>query len=184
MRALTLSEGDELVSAGMTQGDSDLLLFSCSGKSIRFAESDGRVMGRSARGVKGIALKSDQRLISMLVVGKNELEKTVLTATARGYGKRTVVKAFPRKRRGGQGVIAIQNGNRNGALVGAVLASSGDELMLLTDGGRLVRTGVDGISELGRNTQGVRLITLADGEDLTSLGLVVDSTDTETGVET
>ena len=183
LRALTLVEGDELVSAGMTQGDSDLLLFSCSGKSIRFTESDVRVMGRSARGVKGIALKPNQRLISMLVVGKHELDKTVLTATARGYGKRTVVKAFPRKRRGGQGVIAIQNGTRNGSLIGALLTSSEDELMLLTDGGRLVRTGVDGISELGRNTQGVRLIKLADGENLISLGLVADSTDSETAVE-
>jgi len=179
LRALTLSEGDELVSAGMTQGNSDLLLFSCSGKSIRFAETDVRVMGRSARGVKGIALKPDQRLISMLVVDQNELDKTVLTATARGYGKRTAVKEFPRKRRGGQGVIAIQNGNRNGSLIGAVLTSPEDELMLLTDGGRLVRTSVAGISELGRNTQGVRLITLADGEDLISLGLVVDTTGPE-----
>ena len=165
LRALTLSEGDELVSAGMTQGNSDLLLFSCSGKSIRFAETDVRVMGRSARGVKGIALKPDQRLISMLVVDQNELDKTVLTATARG-------------------VIAIQNGNRNGSLIGAVVSSPEDELMLLTDGGRLVRTSVDGISELGRNTQGVRLITLADGEDLISLGLVVDSTGTEPEIET
>ncbi|MEE3293339.1 MAG: DNA gyrase subunit A, partial [Pseudomonadota bacterium] len=129
LRAITLSEGDELVSAGMTQGNSDLLLFSCSGKSIRFAETDVRVMGRTARGVKGIALKPDQRLISMLVVDQNELHKTVLTATARGYGKRTVVNAFPRKRRGGQGVIAIQNGSRNGSLIGAVLTSSEDELM-------------------------------------------------------
>ena len=184
LRAITLSEGDELVSAGMTQGNSDLLLFSCSGKSIRFAETDVRVMGRTARGVKGIALKPDQRLISMLVVDQNELHKTVLTATARGYGKRTVVNAFPRKRRGGQGVIAIQNGSRNGTLIGAVLTSSEDELMLLTDGGRLVRTNVDGISELGRNTQGVRLITLADSEDLISLGLVVDSTGSEPDVET
>ncbi len=184
LRALTLSEGDELVGAGMTQGNSDLLLFSCSGKSIRFAESDVRVMGRSARGVKGISLKPGQRLISMLVVGQNELEKTVLTATARGFGKRTVVTAFPRKRRGGQGVIAIQNGSRNGSLIGAVLTSPEDELMLLTDGGRLVRTSVAGISELGRNTQGVRLITLADGEDLISLGLVMDSTGSETEAET
>ena len=184
LRAITLSEGDELVSAGMTQGNSDLLLFSCSGKSIRFAETDVRVMGRTARGVKGIALKPDQRLISMLVVDQNELDKTVLTATARGYGKRTVVNAFPRKRRGGQGVIAIQNGSRNGSLIGAVLTSSEDELMLLTDGGRLIRTNVDGISELGRNTQGVRLITLADSEDLISLGLVVDSTGSEPDVET
>ena len=184
LRAITLSEGDELVSAGMTQGNSDLLLFSCSGKSIRFAETDVRVMGRTARGVKGIALKPDQRLISMLVVDQNELDKTVLTATARGYGKRTVVNAFPRKRRGGQGVIAIQNGSRNGSLIGAVLTSSEDQLMLLTDGGRLVRTNVDGISELGRNTQGVRLITLADSENLISLGLVVDSTGSEPDVET
>ena len=184
LRAITLSEGDELVSAGMTQGNSDLLLFSCSGKSIRFAETDVRVMGRTARGVKGIALKPDQRLISMLVVDQNELDKTVLTATARGYGKRTVVNAFPRKRRGGQGVIAIQNGSRNGSLIGAVLTSSEDELMLLTDGGRLVRTNVDGISELGRNTQGVRLITLDDSENLISLGLVVDSTGSEPDVET
>jgi len=184
LRAITLSEGDELVSAGLTQGNSDLLLFSCSGKSIRFAETDVRVMGRTARGVKGIALKPDQRLISMLVVDQNELDKTVLTATARGYGKRTVVNAFPRKRRGGQGVIAIQNGSRNGSLIGAVLTSSEDQLMLLTDGGRLVRTNVDGISELGRNTQGVRLITLADSENLISLGLVVDSTGSEPDVET
>ena len=107
----------------------------------------------------------------------------MLTATARGYGKRTAVTSFPRKRRGGQGVIAIQNGSRNGSLIGAVLTCPEDELMLLTDGGRLVRTSVEGISELGRNTQGVRLITLADGEDLISLSLVVDSTDDEPNAE-
>ena len=175
LRAIILSENDELVGVGLTEGQSDLLLFSCSGKSVRFSETDVRVMGRGARGVRGIALKGGQRLIAMLPVRERDVSKAVLTATARGYGKRTVLTEFPRKRRGGQGVIAIQNGIRNGKVVGAVLVSEDDELMLMTEGGRLVRTRVAEISLLGRNTQGVRLIDLAEQESLISVGLIEEA---------
>ncbi len=175
LRAIVLSEDDELVGVGLTEGNSDLLLFSCSGKSVRFSETDVRVMGRGARGVRGIALKGGHRLIAMLTVKERDVSKAVLTATARGYGKRTVLAEFPRKRRGGQGVIAIQNGIRNGKVVGAVLVSEEDELMLMTEGGRLVRTRVTEISLLGRNTQGVRLIDLSEQESLISVGLIEEA---------
>jgi DNA gyrase subunit A len=175
LRAIVLSEDDELVGVGLTEGNSDLLLFSCSGKSVRFSETDVRVMGRGARGVRGIALKGGHRLIAMLTVKERDVSKAVLTATARGYGKRTVLAEFPRKKRGGQGVIAIQNGIRNGKVVGAVLVSEEDELMLMTEGGRLVRTRVTEISLLGRNTQGVRLIDLSEQESLISVGLIEEA---------
>ena len=175
LRAIVLTEDDELVGVGLTEGNSDLLLFSDSGKSIRFSETDVRVMGRGARGVRGIALKKGQRLIAMLAVRERDTSKAVLTATARGYGKQTSLTEFPRKRRGGQGVIAIQDGIRNGKVVGAVLVSAEDELMLMTESGRLVRTRVAEIPRLGRNTQGVRLIDMAEQESLISVGLIEDA---------
>ena len=175
LRAIVLTEDDELVGVGLTEGNSDLLLFSDSGKSIRFSETDVRVMGRGARGVRGIALKKGQRLIAMLAVRESDTSKAVLTATARGYGKQTSLTEFPRKRRGGQGVIAIQDGIRNGKVGGAVLVSAEDELKLMTESGRLVRTRVAEIPRLGRNTQGVRLIDMAEQESLISVGLIEDA---------
>jgi len=181
LRALELAETDELVGVGLTDGDSDILLFSSSGKAIRFAESDVREMGRTARGVRGIALKTGQSVISMIIVANDSKDYQVLVATEHGYGKRTELAGFPTKRRGGQGVIAIKVEGRNGALVGAELVSDIDELMLITDGGRLVRTRITEISTLGRNTQGVRLISLRDGENLVSIGGVDEASGADNG---
>jgi DNA gyrase subunit A len=181
LRALELAETDELVGVGLTDGDSNILLFSSSGKAIRFAESDVREMGRTARGVRGIALKKGQSVISMIIVANDIKDYQVLVATKHGYGKRTELAGFPTKRRGGQGVIAIKVEGRNGTLVGAELVSDYDQLMLITDGGRLVRTRITEISTLGRNTQGVRLISLRDGENLVSIGGVDEANGADNG---
>jgi len=142
------------------------MLLSNAGKAIRFSETDVREMGRTAAGVRGMRLGSDQRVISMIMV---EDEGSILTATEYGYGKRTPVSEYPVKGRGGQGVISIQTNERNGEVVGAVQVSPDDEMMLITNSGTLVRIGVGDISETGRNTQGVRLIRLTNGEKLAEI---------------
>jgi DNA gyrase subunit A len=163
--AIDLPADDELVDARLTDGERDIMLFSSSGKCIRFAESDVRSMGRVARGVIGIRLQQGQRVVSMLVLGDGD----VLTVTENGYGKRTAVEDHSRQGRGGQGVIGIQTSERNGALIAAIQVTSEDDIMLITDGGSLVRTGAGEISTLGRNTQGVRLIRPREDEKLVGL---------------
>jgi DNA gyrase subunit A len=163
--AIDLPEDDELVNVSVTDGDQDIMLFASSGKCIRFAESDVRSMGRTARGVIGIRLQADQTVVSMLVVSEGD----VLTVTANGYGKRTAVDDHPRQGRGGQGVIGIQTSERNGVLISAIEVSEDDDIMLISDGGTLVRTGASQISLLGRNTQGVTLIRLRQEEKLVGL---------------
>jgi DNA gyrase subunit A len=163
--AIDLPEDDELVNVSVTDGDQDIMLFASSGKCIRFAESDVRSMGRTARGVIGIRLQSDQTVVSMLVVSEGD----ILTVTANGYGKRTAVDDHPRQGRGGQGVIGIQTSERNGVLISAIQVSEDDDIMLISDGGTLVRTGASQISLLGRNTQGVTLIRLRQEEKLVGL---------------
>ncbi|NNJ66376.1 MAG: DNA gyrase subunit A, partial [Xanthomonadales bacterium] len=163
--AIDLPEDDELVNVSVTDGDQDIMLFASSGKCIRFAESDVRSMGRTARGVIGIRLQADQTVVSMLVVSEGD----VLTVTANGYGKRTAVGDHPRQGRGGQGVIGIQTSERNGVLISAIQVSEDDDIMLISDGGTLVRTGASEISVLGRNTQGVTLIRLRQEEKLVGL---------------
>jgi DNA gyrase subunit A len=177
--AIDLSEDDELVNVAITDGDRDIMLFASSGKCIRFSESDVRSMGRTARGVIGIRLASGQRVVSMLVLEEGD----VLTATAHGFGKRTVVDDFPRQGRGGQGVIGIQTSERNGSLVSAVQVSDENDVMLISDGGTLVRTRVSEISTLGRNTQGVTLIRLDDEENLVSLARIEPEEEEEHGEE-
>ena len=166
--AIDLPENDELVNARLTDGQQDIMLFSSSGKCIRFGESDVRSMGRVARGVIGIRLPKDQRLVSMLVVGEGD----ILTVTANGYGKRTVPEDYPRQGRGGQGVIGIQTSERNGALISAIHVNSEDHIMLISDGGTLVRTRAGEISTLSRNTQGVTLIRLRQDEKLVGLARI------------
>jgi DNA gyrase subunit A len=166
--AVDLREGDQLVDVAVTDGTRDVMLLTSAGKAIRFSEEDVRAMGRTACGVRGVRMAEGQRVISLIIVD----EGTVLVATENGYGKRTPPGDFPAHKRGGQGVIAIQTGGRNGAVVGATLVADGDEVMLITDGGTLVRTPVDDISVLGRNTQGVRLIRLSDEEHLVELARV------------
>ncbi|MGH8492047.1 MAG: DNA gyrase subunit A [Moraxellaceae bacterium] len=174
--ALRLDEGDTLIAAAVTNGACEVMLFSDGGKVIRFKEKHVRTMGRTARGVRGMRLPSGQRLISMIIPASGE---QILTASVNGYGKRTGLAEFPRRGRGGQGVIAIQTSERNGALVGAVQVVNADELMLISDQGTLVRTRVAEVSESGRNTQGVRLIKLADDEHLVGLVRLVDVGDDE-----
>ncbi|MEY4642963.1 MAG: hypothetical protein RLZZ227_2957 [Pseudomonadota bacterium] len=163
LRAIELDEGDALVKTAITDGTCDVVLYSSSGKAIRFNERSVRPMGRTARGVRGIRLQSGQRIVAMLIPLAGG---QILAVSENGYGKRTVVGEFPVKGRGGQGVIGIQASERNGAIVGAVQVFDGDEIMLISDKGTLVRTRVDEISVQGRNTQGVRLIKLKEGETL------------------
>ncbi|MFN2643414.1 MAG: DNA gyrase C-terminal beta-propeller domain-containing protein, partial [Burkholderiales bacterium] len=165
--AVGLEEGDYLVGAALTDGKYDVMLFSSDGKAVRFEESDVRPMGRQAAGVRGMRLGEGQRVVCMLAA--NNESKGVLTATENGYGKRTALGEYPRHGRGGQGVISIQTSERNGKVVGAVLADENDEVMLISTGGVLIRTSVAQIREMGRSTQGVTLIALGEGEKLAGL---------------
>ncbi len=163
--ALDLHENDRLVGVALTDGEREVILVSSGGKAIRFHESEVRPMGREAAGVRGIKLADAQELIALIVVA----EGAVLSASAAGYGKRTPVEEFPLQGRGGQGVIALQTTERNGATVAALQVSPGQEIMLISSNGTLVRTPVDEISLLGRNTQGVRLMRLDEGERLVGI---------------
>ena len=160
--ALDLLEGDQLIDVALTDGEQTVMLFTSAGKALRFRESTVRPMGRTARGVRGIKLGEGQRVISLIVGDDGD----VLNATENGYGKRTPVEQFPVKGRAGMGVIAIKTSERNGEQVGAVRVFDGDEIMLITDKGTLVRTPVDDVSRMSRDTQGVKLITLGKGEKL------------------
>jgi DNA gyrase subunit A len=161
--AVDLEPGEKLVGVAITDGTRDVMLFSSEGKAIRFSEDDVRAMGRNAAGVRGIRLPEDEQVISLIIPDANGL---ILTASENGYGKLTPVEEFPVHGRGGQGVIAIQTTERNGRLVAAAQVATTDELMLMSSSGTLVRTRASEISILGRNTQGVRLIRLDDGERL------------------
>ncbi len=176
LRAIELDEGDRLVRTALTDGEQDVMLFSSSGKVIRFRETDVRAMGRTARGVRGIRLAADQEMISMIIP---QPDGQVLTVSENGYGKRTDITEFPTYGRGGQGVIGMQTSERNGALVGAVQVADGYEIMLISDRGTLVRTRVDEVSVLSRNTQGVRLISLKSDERLVGLAEVTEPEDEE-----
>ncbi len=176
IRAIDLNEGNNGGGGGLTAGDSDLLLVSNAGKAIRFNESDLRSMGRTARGVRGLRLKAGQRVISLITVRRDDSDGIqVLLGTENGYGKRTKLDEFAAQKRGGQGVIAIQVKGRNGAVIGAEAVAQEDEIMLITDGGTLIRTRVNEISTQGRNTQGVRLIDLHEEEALVGIGKVEES---------
>jgi len=179
--AVNLDEGDYLVGVALTDGSTDVMLFSSEGKAVRFAEDEVRPMGRQATGVRGMRLPEDrsQRVVAMLVA-KDE-SRTVLTATENGYGKRTPISEYTKHGRGGQGLIAIQTSERNGALVGAVLVEDGDEVMLISTGGVLIRTGVAQIREQGRSTQGVTLIALGEGEKLAGVERIEEHDAVEAG---
>jgi len=166
LRAVELDEGDTLVGVSITDSEQDVMLFTSGGKAIRFKESDVRPMGRTARGVRGVRLQEGQRVISLIIPKEGS---QVLTASEKGFGKRTHVDDFPVYGRGGQGVIAMQITERNGATLGAVQVYPGDEMMLITDQGTLVRTRIDEVSIQGRNTQGVTLIKLRNDEKLVGI---------------
>ena len=190
--AVDLDEGDHLIGAALTDGKHDVMLFSDGGKAVRFDEDDVRPMGRTARGVRGMAMEPGQRVIAMLVAeqdgatgaGSGEASApgeegnarmSVLCATENGYGKRTSIAEYTRHGRGTKGMIAIQQSERNGRVVAATLVRPTDEIMLITDKGVLVRTRVSEIRELGRATQGVTLIALDNGAKLSGLQRIVEN---------
>ena len=167
--ALDLLDDDHLIGAAITNGEDDIMLITSAGKAMRFSEDAVRPMGRTARGVRGVRMGEGVRVISLIIPQEGG---KILTASENGYGKKTIVEDFPIKGRGGQGVIAQQCSDRNGQLAGAVQVLDGDDVMLISDQGTLVRTGVEGISVLGRNTQGVTLIRVSDDERLVSVARI------------
>ncbi|WP_417067676.1 DNA gyrase subunit A [Niveibacterium terrae] len=171
--AVGLDENDYLIGVAITDGDSQVMLFSDAGKAVRFDETDVRPMGRTARGVRGMMIEDEQSVICMLVA-KGE-EQHVLTATENGYGKRTPIGDYTLHGRGTKGMIAIQGSERNGKLVGAVLVDPTDQVMLIADNGVLIRTPVDTIRETARSAQGVTLINLDEGAHLASIEKIVES---------
>jgi DNA gyrase subunit A len=173
--AVDLRGDDQLVDVQLTDGERDIMLFASSGKSIRFKESDVRPMGRTAAGVRGIRLTDDQSVIALIIVGDGE----ILTATANGYGKRTPIDDYPVQGRGGWGVIGIQTSDRNGEVVGALQVDETREMVLISSSGTLVRTPVAEVSVLSRNTQGVRLIRLDEGDQLCGLDMLQSEDDVE-----
>ncbi|HMN56300.1 MAG: DNA gyrase subunit A [Burkholderiales bacterium] len=187
--AVDLDEGDYLIGAALTDGAHDVMLFSDGGKAVRFDENDVRPMGRGARGVRGMSLEEGQSVIAMLVADGEagtaqadaETRTSVLTATENGYGKRTNITEYTRHGRGTKGMIAIQQSERNGRVVAATLVGADDEIMLITDKGVLVRTRVSEIREMGRATQGVTLIALDDGTQLSGLQRIVENDAQEAG---
>ena len=170
--AVNLDQEDFLIGAAITDGTHDVMLFSDSGKAVRFDENDVRSVGREARGVRGMQLEEGQQVIAMLVA-ENE-QQSVMTATENGYGKRTSITEYTRHGRGTKGMIAIQTSSRNGKVVAATLVHPDDEIMLITTGGVLIRTRVSEVREMGRATQGVTLITLDEGTALSGLQRVVE----------
>ena len=175
--AVTLDDGDFLIGVALTDGKQDIMLFSDAGKAVRFQESEVRVMGRNAAGVRGMRLQKNQNVISLLALSDEKL--SVLTATENGYGKRTPMSEYTRHGRGTQGMIAIQCSDRNGKLLAAQLVCKEDEIMLITTGGVLIRTRVSEVREQGRSTQGVRLINLDDNEKLAGLEKIIEPDDEE-----
>ena len=175
--AVNLDEGDYLIGVAITDGSFDVMLFSDAGKAVRFAESDVRPMGRTARGVRGMMMEDGQAVICMLVAQDETLN--VLTATENGYGKRTPITDYTKHGRGTKGMIAISTSDRNGAVVGAVLVRETDEVMLISTGGVLIRSKVEQVRETGRSAQGVRLINLDDGTKLAGIELVIETDEEE-----
>ncbi len=171
--AVGLDEGDYLIGAAITDGAHDVMLFSDSGKAVRFDENDVRPMGREARGVRGMQLEDGQQVIALLVAGSEE--QSVLTATENGYGKRTPITEYTRHGRGTKGMIAIQTSERNGKVVAATLVDPEDQIMLITTTGVLIRTRVSEIREMGRATQGVTLISLDEGTKLSGLQQIAEA---------
>ena len=174
--AINLDDGDALVGVALTNGERDIMLFASNGKAVRFDEGEVRAMGRTATGVRGMRLAEGEQVRSLIVL---DGDGDILTASERGYGKRTPVAEYPKKGRGTQGVIAIQTTARNGKLVGAIQLSDHHEVLLISDGGTLVRTRAAEISQVGRNTQGVTLMRLAEDESLQAIERVDASLDEE-----
>ena len=188
--ALNLADNDELIGVDITDGNQDILLFSDAGKVVRFKEDQVRSMGRTATGVRGIKLMPEQQVVSLIVPRtvvegdaadhQSVEEGAVLTVTENGFGKRTLLSEYPAKSRATQGVVSIKVSERNGAVVGALEVVSGEQMMLISDRGTLVRTRVDEVSLVGRNTQGVTLIRTGEDEFVVGLQRIADSDEDET----
>jgi DNA gyrase subunit A len=176
IKAIKLKEGDTVVNVEITEGDQEIMLFSDAGKAIRFSEKDARPMGRVSQGVRGMRIEKKQNVISLIVAN----EGNILTATENGFGKQTPIKDFTLQRRGGKGVIAIQTSKRNGKLIAANQVQQEDEIMFISSIGNLIRTKIDNISVIGRNTQGVKLIRLSDDDKLLGMERIInDNNDDE-----
>ena len=181
--ALTLDPGDELISACLTDGTKEILLSSREGKAIRFAEEEVRAIGRAARGVKGISLSKADFLVSMGIITPGTLGAAILSVTENGFGKRTPIDGYPLQSRGGKGVITIKTTPRNGKLVGVQQITEQDDVMLITDKGKIIRLRGEEISVIGRNTQGVKLIDLEAGERVMAVARLAEREDEQGGEE-
>lgn len=175
--AIVMDEGDKLIHAEVTDGTSNIFLSSRMGKSVLFPEEEVRPMGRATRGVKGMTLAEGEDVVGMEVI-RRDSQATIMTVCERGYGKRTTISDYPVHHRGGSGVITIKTTDRNGPVTSVNLVSDGDELMIITDSGKIIRMKVAGISTIGRNTQGVRLINLEEGEKVTGVCMVMEQEET------
>jgi DNA gyrase subunit A len=178
--AINLDEGDALIGVALTNGERDVMLFASNGKGVRFAEDAIRTTGRNTMGVRGIRLAKGEEVRSLIVI---DGDGDILTASERGFGKRTPVAEYPRKGRGTQGVIALKTSDRNGKLVGAIQLSDHHEVLLISDGGTLVRTRASEISQVSRNTQGVTLMRLTSDESLQAVERVDASLDLDAETE-
>ncbi len=191
IRAISLIEGEHLVSVRETDGTRDILMATSDGMAIRFHETDSRSMGRTARGVRGIRVRDGQQVIGMVVIDPEKQEDTLLAVTENGYGKRTPLSSYRVQRRGGTGLITIKCSERNGALLAVRDVTGGEQLMVITRGGIMIRIGIDNISEQSRNTQGVRIINLKGDDRVGSIAKISQgeitpdddesTTDAETG---
>jgi len=169
--ALTIDEGDEVIGVRLTDGKQEIILATRKGKAIRFKEGDVRKMGRTARGVRGITLKSDDEVVSMTVVVPNT---SLLTVCEHGFGKRTTEGEYRLQGRGGQGIITIKTTARNGDVVGMLQVADEDDIMMITDGGKIIRLRVSDIRSIGRNTQGVRLFEIDAESKVTSVARLAE----------
>ncbi len=176
--ALKILDDDELIGAAITDGRQDVVLITRNGLTMRFGESEVRSMGRVSTGVKGIELRGDDEVVGMVVLGDGG---SLLTISEHGYGKRTDQSEYPSKHRGGRGVIDIKTTDRNGGVVGCIEVGNEDEVMIATQNGILIRTPVSSVSQIGRNTQGVRLINLGDGDRVIDVTRVVGNGQEEAG---
>ena len=174
--ALDLVTGDELIAARITDGTRNVFLGSRMGKSIRFHETDVRPTGRVARGVRGMRLSAQDRIVGMEVLSHGQ---TLFAATENGYGKRTSIDEYPLQKRGGLGVITIKTSERNGKVVSILLVEEHDDLMLMTDIGKIIRMAISGISVISRNTQGVKLIDIEKGERVVGAARLAEKEDDE-----
>jgi DNA gyrase subunit A len=172
-----IEEGDELVAAGLTDGERDIFLGTQSGMSIRFPESEVRSMGRDAVGVKGITLDEEDELVGMAVLTPGA---SILTVSANGYGKRTDLDEYRVQSRAGKGIITMKATERNGPVVGFAQVTDEDDVMIVTEGGKMIRVHVSGIRELGRNTQGVKLVSVDEGERVVGVARLAEREEEET----